>query len=143
MRSMERISSNAVIPTLQALISNAINTAIKIRRELRERALAPCKNPAIKVTLQVGSLFSATLFDPANIKQAEDCARNLPPVFNVNMTKDQHSLPFSGGHSSSFRGSPRGRGFFRGSQSSQQGPRIHRGSSRGSYYPQANSSYYQ
>ena len=143
MRSMERISSNAVIPTLQALISNAINTAIKIRRELRERALAPCKNPAIKVTLQGGSLFSATLFDPENIKQAEDCARNLPPVFNINMPKAQRSLPFSGGHSSSFRGSARGRGSFRGAQSSQRGPRSHRDSSRGSYYSQASSSHYQ
>ena len=89
------------------------------------------------------ALFSATLFDPKNIKQAEDCVRNLPPVFNINMPKAKHSLPFSGGHSSSFRGSPRGRGSFRDSLSSQRGPRSHRGSSRGSYYSQAASSYYQ
>ena len=145
MRSMVQISSNAVVPTLQALIAQAVNTAVKARKDLRERALASCKNPAIKVTLQGGNLFSPTLFDPVNVKQAEDCARNMPPIINVNVAKPQRPLPFTRGQSSNFRGSPRGRDTPRGPyhQGTQQGPRSYRGSARGAYHPTPLSYYYQ
>ena len=88
LRMSERITSNYTIPLLQSAITEALASAVAIRKEMRTKALQGCKSNIIRITLQGCSLLSPTLFHPNAIAQAEECARNAPPpppVVHVNI----------------------------------------------------------
>ena len=88
LRMSERITSNYTIPLLQSAITEALASAVAIRKEMRTKALQGCKSNIIRITLQGRSLLSPTLFHPNAIAQAEECARNAPPpppVVHVNI----------------------------------------------------------
>ena len=88
LRMSERITSNYTIPLLQSAITEALASAVAIRKEMRTKALQGCKSNIIRITLQGRSLLCPTLFHPDAITQAEECARNAPPpppVLHVNI----------------------------------------------------------
>ena len=92
LRMSERITANHTIPLLQSAITEALSTAVAIRREMRTKALQGCKSNIIRITLQGRSLLCPTLFHPEAVAQAEECARNAPPpppVLHVNIDGDR------------------------------------------------------
>ena len=92
LRMSERITANHTIPLLQSAITEALTTAVAIRREMRTKALQGCKSNIIRITLQGRSLLCPTLFHPEAVAQAEECARNAPPpppVLHVNIDGDR------------------------------------------------------
>ena len=88
LRMSERITANYTIPLLQSAITEALASAVAIRKEMRTKALQGCKSNVIRITLQGRSLLCPTLFHPEAVTQAEECARNAPPpppVLHVNI----------------------------------------------------------
>ena len=79
LRMSERITANYTIPLLQSAITEALASAVAIRKEIRTQALQGCKSNIIQITLQGRSLLCPTLFHPEAITQAKECAGNAPP----------------------------------------------------------------
>ena len=72
-----------LIPTAQALISNAASLAKQQRFELHEKAVNDIKPYSVKSTLREGSCFTVGLFDEESIRKAQDCLTNAPPSVNI------------------------------------------------------------
>ena len=152
LRMSERITSNYTIPLLQSAITEALASAVAIRKEMRTKALQGCKSNIIRITLQGRSLLSPTLFHPDAIAQAEECARNAPPpppVLHVNIDGGRLRAPTittSKPHQGGGPRFPANRGRGSGPHVSRGwGQRSHRGSTsslRGSHKPQTEKSSY-
>ena len=138
LRMSERITANHTIPLLQSAITEALTTAVAIRREMRTKALQGCKSNIIRITLQGRSLLCPTLFHPEAVAQAEECARNAPPpppVLHVNIDGDRLRAQPSSSGKPLHGGGPRfpaNRGRGSGPHVSEAGDKNpHRGSASG------------
>ena len=126
LRMSERVTANYTIPLLQSAITEALASAVAIRKEMRTKALQGCKSIIIRITLQGRSLLCPTLFHPEAITQAEECARNAPPpppVLHVNIDGGRLRAPTISTSKPHHGGGPR----FPANKGRDSGPHVSRG----------------
>ena len=126
LRMSERVTANYTIPLLQSAITEALASAVAIRKEMRTKALQGCKSNIIRITLQGRSLLCPTLFHPEAITQAEECARNAPPpppVLHVNIDGGRLRAPTISTSKPHHGGGPR----FPANKGRGSGPHVSRG----------------